>query len=64
MGVILWLLMKPKVKPTPTPEKAFDDFKKMYDESDPNAKERLEQMSKCIFYSSESEGDVVNVYGK
>lgn len=65
MGYLLWLLTKPKLdKPTPTPEKVFDEFKKMYDESDPKAKERLEQMSKCIFYSSESEGDVVNVYGK
>lgn len=63
MGYLLWLLTKPKLEvPIPKPEKAFDDFKKLYDDSDPRAKERLEQMSKCIFYSSELE-DKVNTYG-
>lgn len=50
-----YLLITLKPKKEVTPEKVFDDFKKMYDDSDPKAKERIEQMSKCIFYSSELE---------
>jgi len=53
LGYLMWVTLKPKKEVTP--EKVFDDFKKMYDDSDPKAKERLEQMSKCIFYSSELE---------
>ncbi len=54
-GGLGYLLITLKPKREVTPEKVFDDFKKMYDDSDPKAKERLEQMSKCIFYSSELE---------
>jgi len=53
LGYLMLVTLKPKKEVTP--EKVFDDFKKMYDDSDPKAKERLEQMSKCIFYSSELE---------
>lgn len=46
-----------------TPEDVFENkFKKLVEDSDPRAKERLEQMSKCIFYSSELE-DKVNTRG-
>lgn len=43
--------------PTPEPENVFSDFKKIFEESDPDAKDRLAQIQKCIFFKEPQEGD-------
>ena len=43
------------VKPQPTPEKAFEEFRKLVGDNDPESARRLEQIQKCIYYSPELE---------
>lgn len=59
VGYLFWItLNKPEpIKTNTTPEKAFEEFKKLIGDTDPESKFRLEQIQKCIYYSPEREGD-------